>query len=48
MQFLKPVKLGQILNFTSKIVYTGTTSLTANIQVAIQDNNHSFVNGFIT
>lgn len=48
MQFLKPVKLGQILNFTSKIVYTGTTSLTANIQVAIQDNNDSFVNGFIT
>ncbi len=48
MHFTKPVLAGQILDFTSKIVYTGKSSLIAYIQVKKDDDNDPFVRGFIT
>jgi acyl-CoA hydrolase len=46
MTFTRPVKLGEIAKFTSKIVYAGRTSLIANIRLSIQDQE--VINGFIT
>ena len=48
MYFTKPVKPGQIVNFTSKIVYTGNTSLVSHIQVKTVDLKEPIVSGFIT
>lgn len=48
MYFTKPVKPGQIVNFTSKIVYTGNTSLVSHIQVKTVDSKEPIVSGFIT
>ena len=48
MYFTKPVKPGQIVNFTSKIVYTGNTSLVSHIQVTSTDSEEPIVSGFIT
>ena len=49
MHFSKPVKPGQILRFSSKIVYAGKSSIIAHIQVTSNDNDPKpFVSGFVT
>ncbi|MEI7596427.1 MAG: hotdog domain-containing protein [Bacteroidota bacterium] len=48
MYFTQPVKSGQILDFTSKIVYTGKSSLVSYIQVSKNGSPDTFVSGFIT
>jgi acyl-CoA hydrolase len=48
MYFTQPVHAGQILEFTSKIVYTGKSSLLAYIQVKKNKIDEPFVKGFIT
>jgi len=49
MQFSKPMKLGQIACFTSKIVYAGKSSLLCNVRVsAIQNKEIVIVDGFLT
>ena len=48
MYFTNPVRPGQILKFSSKIVFAGKSSLVAYIQVTTGIDNESFVNGFIT
>ena len=48
MYFTRPVKAGQIIGFTSKIVYTGKSSLVAYIQVHLKGIDHSIVDGFVT
>lgn len=48
MYFTKPVRPGQILKFSSKVVYTGRSSLVSYIQVANDDSDIPYVSGFIT
>ncbi len=48
MHFSKPVKPGQIICLVSKIVYSGKSSLIANIRVNINGDNTNIVNGFVT
>jgi acyl-CoA hydrolase len=48
MYFTKPVRPGQILKFSSKIVFAGKSSLVAYIHVTTGIDNESFVSGFIT
>jgi len=48
MHFSKPVRPGEILKFTSKIVYTGKTSLTAFISVTKGENDEEMVSSYIT
>lgn len=49
MQFSKSVKLGQIVRFVSKIVYTGKSSLIAYVRVSLIDNKEiTLVDGFLT
>lgn len=48
MNFTKPVNPGQIVNFESKIVYAGKSSLIAHVNVTINNSDTSFVNGFLT
>ena len=46
MDFVRPVKLGEVARFVSRIVYAGRTSLIANIQISVGEERVS--NGFIT
>lgn len=48
MYFTKPARPGDILIFTSKIVYAGKTSLIAYVEVTNPSKNDPFVEGFIT
>jgi acyl-CoA hydrolase len=48
MYFTSPVRPGQILQFVSKIVYTGRSSLVAYIKVLKEEQPDPIVNGFIT
>lgn len=48
MYFTKPVRPGQIVKFSSKIVFAGKSSLVAYIKVTTGTIEESFVNGFIT
>ncbi len=49
MQFSKPMKMGQIACYASKIVYAGKSSLIGNVKVhAIQDKEIEVVEGFLT
>jgi acyl-CoA hydrolase len=48
MYFSKPVRPGQILKFSSKIVYTGKSSLVAYIEVLRNDLEKPLVSGFVT
>lgn len=49
MQFSKPMKMGQIACYTSKIVYAGKSSLICNVKVyAIQNKEIEIVDGFLT
>ncbi len=46
MTFSRPVKCGEIITYDSKIIYAGTTSLVAFVEVRTKDG--LVVNGFIT
>lgn len=48
MFFSHPVRAGQILDFTSKVIYAGKSSLISYVQVAKDDSLEPFVSGFIT
>ncbi len=47
MHFRRPVKLGEVICFESKVVDTGRTSLTAFINVTSKDNE-KIVDGFVS
>lgn len=46
MTFTRPVRLGEVVKFVSKVVYAGRTSLIANIRMYSHDE--MVINGFIT
>lgn len=48
MLFLKPVPLGSLLRFDSKIVYAGNTSLIAYTKVVFAPTEEFIVDGYIT
>jgi len=48
MYFTKPVHAGQVVAFTSKIVYTGKSSLVAYIKVNLKEFENALVDGFVT
>jgi acyl-CoA hydrolase len=50
MQFKSPVKNGEVIHFTSKIAYLGTTSITVYTKVHSETSNINFrpVEGFVT
>jgi acyl-CoA hydrolase len=48
MRFLKPVKAGSIVTFTSKIVLAGKSSLVAHISVSTNNDVMPLVHGFVT
>lgn len=48
MYFSKPVRPGQILKFTSKVVLAGKSSFISFVEVIRNDSHESFVSGFIT
>ncbi len=48
MFFSKPVKSGDIVKFTSKVVYAGRTSFISYIEVIKQSTMEPVVDGFIT
>lgn len=48
MHFTKSVYSGQILTFSSKIIYAGRSSLVSFIRVNTENNNDPVVMGFIT
>ena len=48
MQFSKPARPGEVLVFSSKVVYTGRTSLVSYVEVKKPNTETPFVNGFIT
>jgi acyl-CoA hydrolase len=48
MYFTQPVKPGEIVKFTSKIVYAGKSSLIAFIKMTKGNNDDFVVNGFVT
>ncbi|MDP4197741.1 MAG: hotdog domain-containing protein [Bacteroidota bacterium] len=49
MQFTRAVKLGQIVCYTSKIVYAGKTSLICYVRVSLIENKEvTLLDGFLT
>ena len=48
MYFTKPVKPGEIIKFTSKIVYAGRSSLIAYIKMTKGNDDDFVVSGFVT
>ncbi len=48
MHFTRPANPGEVLSFTSKIVYTGKSSLIAYIMVTKRGHDTPLVDGFIT
>jgi acyl-CoA hydrolase len=48
MFFKKPARSGDILRFSSKVVFAGRTSLTAYVHVEKSDGEYTFVDGFVT
>ncbi len=48
MYFSRPVRAGQVICFTSKIVYAGKSSLIAYIKVNLNGEEKSIVDGFVT
>jgi acyl-CoA hydrolase len=47
-EFSKPIQLGEIAHFESRIVYIGRTSLIVNTNLKNKDNKEAIVSGFIT
>jgi len=48
MFFTKPARSGDVLKFTSKIVYTGKTSITVYVNVDNNGSQKPMVDGFVT
>jgi acyl-CoA hydrolase len=48
MYFTKPAMPGEVLTFTSRIVYTGNSSLVSYIKVTKKDVEKPLVDGFVT
>lgn len=48
MYFTKPAKSGDVLKFSSKVVYTGKSSLTVYVHVEKNGSEKPLVDGFIT
>jgi acyl-CoA hydrolase len=48
MFFTKPARSGDVLKFSSKVVCTGKTSLTAYVRVEKSNDDKTFVDGFVT
>jgi acyl-CoA hydrolase len=48
MQFSSPVRPGAILNFKSKIVFSGRSSIIAYVNVTKESDEKTLVEGFIT
>jgi acyl-CoA hydrolase len=48
MFFTKPARSGDVLKFSSKVVCTGKTSLTAYVKVEKSNDDKTFVDGFVT
>ncbi len=48
MYFSKPVRPGQILKFTSKVIFAGTSSFIAHVEVTMNNSIDSYVSGFLT
>jgi acyl-CoA hydrolase len=48
MYFTKPAKSGDVLKFSSRVVYTGTTSLTSYVHVEKNGEEKPLVDGFVT
>jgi acyl-CoA hydrolase len=48
MFFTKPAKSGDVLKFSSKVVYTGNSSITSYIHVENNGAEKSLVDGFVT
>jgi len=48
MYFTKPAKSGEVLKFSSKVVYTGKSSLTVYVHVEKSNDPNTFVEGFVT
>jgi acyl-CoA hydrolase len=48
MHFTKPIRLGQILKFQAKVIYTGKSSLISYVQILNPEKKKPYVSGFIT
>lgn len=48
VEFRKPIRLGQILRFDSKVINTGRTSLVSYVSVSTVDDDRTIVDGFMT
>jgi acyl-CoA hydrolase len=48
MFFTQPARSGDVLKFSSKVVFAGRTSLTVYIHVEKSNNDKTFVEGFVT
>ena len=48
MYFTRPAKSGDVLKFSSKVIYTGKSSLTAYVHVEKNSSDLLLVDGFIT
>ena len=48
MYFTKPAKSGDVLKFSSKVVYAGRSSITSYIHVENNGADKSLVDGFVT
>ena len=48
MYFTKPAKSGDVLKFSSRVVYTGNTSLTSYVHVEKNGGEKPLVDGFVT
>jgi len=48
MFFTKPARSGDVLKFSSKVIYTGKTSLTAYVHVEKNGGEKPLVDGFVT
>jgi len=48
MCFKKPARSGDVLQFSSKVVFTGRTSLSVYIHVEKNNDDDTFVDGFVT
>jgi len=48
LEFTRPIYLGQIARFESKIIHTGKSSLMVHVELRTIDDLRPLVNGFIT
>ncbi len=48
MHFSKPVRLGDIIKLSSKVVYTGKTSIVTYTKVGLRGEHNIIVDGFIS